>query len=229
MLGNSLPNLKPTSLTITEVPKYELKQMKLTLSESTDVTAALLHTILFQRALSTIKPIDANCDFYKINYVKISDDAFDKKVNDMINSELHPKIQSDSFIDLTLSFYYTKKKSTFFGYFESIDKCLWEQWVIPIHIVKEPKGSSLVSLKDRAMSKDRKEKQQEIIEENLKLIVEHSNFSMDKNYMPSFQKDYGICYPFDLMNTKTPNTITGSIKSQIKRTFPPRFNSHTQL
>lgn len=103
--------------------KYEVK----------DVLSCLIHTILFNRILTVMTPVEVKCDNFDITYyqhdsIKIID-YVDERIDKFFNNILDTGTNSG---DLNLGFYEKVSSSSWFT--GSTDKIYWEKWCFPIVI-----------------------------------------------------------------------------------------------
>ena len=65
---------------------FALPPLRCELSQVRDVLSALLHTIVFARALGCCAPRDARCERVDVHYVTCGDGAVDGKIEEKINA-----------------------------------------------------------------------------------------------------------------------------------------------
>ena len=121
------------------------------------IILGLLHTILFNRALGTIRPIDCECEIFDVPYIKAELPlSYDKLIEENIEKLFNTlKIQGKG--KLCLSFYSSITTPSYFGLMSSEEKRHFERWFIPISFIPDSqKGKyppfTSQNLRDRIIS-----------------------------------------------------------------------------
>lgn len=85
---------------------FALPPLRCELSQVRDVLSALLHTIVFARALGCCAPRDARCERVDVHYVACGDGAVDGKIEEKINALVRWALKTGGGeADVAVSFY----------------------------------------------------------------------------------------------------------------------------
>jgi len=174
-------NLQLFELAPVEVERFQVKE----------VLRCLLHTILFNRALGTIKPKEVECDVFDITYARVDDDKIHKEVEGQIeafDTALTKAATPAKTNTCVLSFYDKVKRTRWGGLSSAEEKVYWEQWAIPIAVAKDKPKT--VAERDR-----RHLQRQSAVRERLFTILSQVNDKRD--HIPPFKKEI-ICFPFEI-------------------------------
>ncbi|GAM22488.1 hypothetical protein SAMD00019534_056630 [Acytostelium subglobosum LB1] len=171
--------------------QYILKEINLEYAQLKEVVQCILHCILFQRCLGTVKPKDASLDIVEFTYTKLDDPQTSKQVEEkseeLLSSIIKRKAKT---AQVSVSFQEKRQKTTFFS---SASEVCWEQWIISFQLVP---------------SMDAKQLANQLKDTNYK-IIEHVN--QDKNIPPITAKDQNP-FPFTI-------TIAGAENAGVFDTF----------
>jgi autophagy-related protein 101 len=108
-----------------------------------DVMKAILHTILFHRTLSSIKPGSGTIGPLDLDFCKVDDLSIDSNIDTQVNEiiQVVDGVQTgkppQSLIHVVVVFY-DKRRGNSPGWFPSklIEEGSWEEWVITISITR---------------------------------------------------------------------------------------------
>ena len=125
-----------------------VEQLNLSLNLFKPVSRCLLNTILFQRVVERVRPVDVMCPELEVDYV--ANPRLEEEVEKELES-LRGLLRKKKFIQLTVSLYFTVKES---GWFSSAEKVEWERWTIPIRLDSGVESSARLQnlVKDRIQS-----------------------------------------------------------------------------
>lgn len=159
-----------------------------------DVLRALLHTIIFNRALGPVCPIDTDSELFDhLTWVRCNDTAVDNKIEDKINS-ICAWIQKNQGnpLGVCLSFYEKRERQSWF--LKSEQRLYWEQWIITLTFHQPDSGTS-------SEDTDTKQKRlQSSLEDALTFIVRSVNEKRD--HIPPVVSGSAVTFPFDISLTQ---------------------------
>jgi len=114
--------------------RFEFKEMELEPYQAKDVLRCLLHSILFNRALGSFQPKDAECVAVEnVPYAKLDDPIMDDSLEGDIDRFMTSWTKSGSKkAKLSLSFYERVEKKSFAFFGGKDEKLHWERWVLPL-------------------------------------------------------------------------------------------------
>ncbi|EFA79513.1 DUF1649 family protein [Heterostelium album PN500] len=173
-------------------------EINLQYSQLKEVVQCLLHSILFQRCLGTIKPKEATLDCTDFTFTKLDDQQTTKHVEEkseeLLSSIIKRKAKT---AQLSVSFYEKRQKTTFFS---STENVCWEQWIVTFQLVP--------TLDSQALFQQLRDTIQKII-----VIV-----NQDKNIPPITAKDQNP-FPFTISIAGSENT--GGVVDMFWNVFKP--------
>ncbi|KAN0039219.1 hypothetical protein ACTA71_001413 [Dictyostelium dimigraforme] len=123
--------------------QHFLKEISLQYPQLKEVVQCILHSILFQRSLGTVRPKDITLDCVDFSYVKSDDPSSSKHIEDkseeLISSITRRKAKTGQ---LSIFFYEKRTKTTIFS---NNNNVCWEQWIISFQLVPTMDQKSLIS------------------------------------------------------------------------------------
>ena len=118
-------NCEQVDLDPIEVERYQVKE----------VLKALLHSIIFQRALGACLHRDTDSDLFDVTYVRTDSRVIDAKVEeqtDAFNKALE-RHETTHAHQVCISFFERRSRPAMaFSLFRSEEKVVWERWNIPL-------------------------------------------------------------------------------------------------
>ena len=117
-------NCEQVDLEPIEVERFQVKE----------VLKALLHSIIFQRALGAQQMRDTASDLFDLSYVRSDSRAIDAKVEEQTEA-FGKALERDETMaahQVCLSFFELRVRPSTFGLFRSEEKVVWERWHIPL-------------------------------------------------------------------------------------------------
>ena len=117
-------NCEQVDLEPIEVERFQVKE----------VLKALLHSIIFQRALGAQQMRDTDSDLFDLSYVRSDSRAIDAKVEEQTEA-FGKALERDETMaahQVCLSFFERRVRPSTFGLFRSEEKVVWERWHIPL-------------------------------------------------------------------------------------------------
>lgn len=120
--------------------RFELMEMEVEPGHIKEVLRSIVHTLLFNRALGSLQPVEASSAlFQQITYAKIDDPLIDNHVDrdiDKFIMSIH-KNRSEK-ANYYVSFYEKQAKKGMWPFSAKEEKLVWEIWNIPLHIKHAP-------------------------------------------------------------------------------------------
>jgi autophagy-related protein 101 len=151
---------------------------------SRDVLRALLHTIIFNRALGPVSPIDTDSELFDLTWVRCNDPAVEKIIEDTINLLCNwiQKNQGNQ-LAVCLSFYEKRDRQSWFS--KSEERLYWEQWVITLNF-HDP--SEVTHTKQKKLLSS--------LEDAITFIIRSVNEKRD--HIPPVISGSAVTFPFDI-------------------------------
>ncbi|XXQ34218.1 Autophagy-related protein 101 [Plasmodiophora brassicae] len=123
-------NLQKFSMEAIEMEKFRVRT----------VLRALVHTILFNRALGPIRIRDVECEGIQMRFTAIDDERIVESVERKIEAT-YAALERDGQGTVTLSFYEKRPVKTLF-FATRDEKIIWEQWCIPVAVRERAMGGA---------------------------------------------------------------------------------------
>ncbi|WIA10212.1 hypothetical protein OEZ85_010414 [Tetradesmus obliquus] len=115
---------------------FNLSAIEVELHQVREVLRCVLHTILFNRSVGQVKPVDVDSELFDITYVHCGDPSVESRLESKINEAcgfFEKKPQEVA--QLCLAFFEPRRRQV--GWFGKQDERLyWEKWVISLCIVQ---------------------------------------------------------------------------------------------
>ena len=113
-------NCEHVDLEPIEVERFQVKE----------VLKALLHSIIFQRALGAQQMRDTDSDLFDLSYVRSDSRAIDAKVEEQTEAFVKALERDETMAghQVCLSFFELRVRPSTFGLFRSEEKVVWERW-----------------------------------------------------------------------------------------------------
>ena len=117
-------NCEQVDLEPIEVGRFQVKE----------VLKALLHSIIFQRALGACQMRDTESDLFDLSYVRSDSRVTDAKVEEQTEA-FGKSLERDETMaahQVCISFFERRLRPSTFSLFRSEEKVVWERWNIPL-------------------------------------------------------------------------------------------------
>lgn len=191
------------------VTLHRLDELEVPQGAMKEALRAVLHTILFSRALGPVIPVEQRSAVLgDVCYLKSGDVSrgrpsveVEKTVEESIEHFCHslrpvgPELARGK---LVLSFYERRSRKTFFASFSNAkEKVYWEQWDIPVLVNLTPQATGV----DAAAATERERTLQQVrdnVREALFKVIELVNESSDHIPPTSYHSDAAIAFPFEI-------------------------------
>ena len=174
---------------------FALPPLRCELAQARDVLSALLHTIIFTRALGCLTPKEERCERLDVFYVTCGDAKVESKISEKINTLVQWALKTPHAqeADVCVSFYDRKEKQR--GGISGVlsgrreERAYWEQWRIGLEIFngeeceEEERARRAEALRDQVVGT-----QQHI----LGLVNEM------KGHLPAVTTSDVVCFPFEI-------------------------------
>mmetsp|Transcript_9847 Transcript_9847/g.19907 ORF Transcript_9847/g.19907 Transcript_9847/m.19907 type:complete len:208 (+) Transcript_9847:70-693(+) len=117
-------NCEQVDLEPIEVERFQVKE----------VLKALLHSIIFQRALGSSQMRDTDSDLFNLSYVRSDSRVIDTKVEDQTEAfgKILERDETMAAHQVCISFFERRLRPSTFSLFRSEEKVVWERWNIPL-------------------------------------------------------------------------------------------------
>lgn len=188
-----------------------------------EVLRCLLHTIIFNRALGHVQPVEIDSELFDVTYVQCGDPEVDNRLEAKITEFCHftEKRSAGEIAQLCLSFYERKRRNVnWFGRQE--ERLCWEQWCINISVTQADIASYESSSMAYAQARSqRMSKAQRALEELMTLVVRFVNDK--KDHIPPVVSSSTITFPFEISISGGPRSAFGLqvVKRMLLHTSPP--------
>ena len=208
-------NLEEHVLDEMEVDKFHVKE----------ALRAILHTILFSRALGKLKPAECVSDVLDLTYARCGVTEMDKQVEEAIENFLQslapdnvgPEMSRGT---LVLAFF-EQRKRYYFGVAKSTENVYWEQWSIPIIVNHRPRLGSDTEV--AAMESERQQAETErAVKKRIRKVVLLAAKKTEHIPPINFQAKGPMTFSFEIRNGKRADSGWGWF-SRLMKTEPPRF------
>eukprot|EP00899_Mesostigma_viride_P017893 jgi/Mesvir1/26104/Mv06823-RA.1 len=119
---------------------FTLPELEVELHQIKEVLRAILHTIMFNRALGLVRPRDTDSELFNITYVQCGDPAIERAVEEKIDAfvawverQAPAAARGRKCGQMNLAFFEKRQKQLWFSHKE--ERLFWEQWYIPLSVV----------------------------------------------------------------------------------------------
>jgi|Transcript_67833 hypothetical protein len=191
-------------------PTISLCPFKVGPTNIKDVLRCLIHTIVFQRVLSPVLPLDVEAGFLDVTYCKIADAAVDAQIEESIDKFCKSLKKKEPRRSLIVEFYPPRKKSPT-NWFAKEDKVCWEYWMINLNVVFDGDDRSLAC---SAVSNQGTERLEKDLVERMKSIIKHTDAAIDNNHVPPLKDT--PCFPFEVKFDSQSQSWPGSLMEWVK-------------
>lgn len=180
---------------------HNLPVLELELHQVKEALRCVLHTIVFNRALGFLAPVEVDSDVFDVTYVKCGDEVADKQIEAKLvelctvmerqhRAGAGPQQVPEQLMQVTLSFYERRKKQAWFG--SQDERLYWEQWIINICLVPQQLAAAATS----TSAAQRLARLQKGMEELIAYVVLCVNEK--KDHIPPVVSQSALTYAFDI-------------------------------
>lgn len=198
-------------------PVFELEQHQVH-----EVLRILLHTIVFNRALGPVKPVERDSELFAVTWVECGDPEVSRKVEEKIGQfgawvQRNPGKRGQ----VCLSFYEKRQRQSWFSTAE--ERLYWEQWVLEVAVAEPPPAEfeEQQAFAASSLRAQRRQRLQAAIEEGLTCIVRAVNDKRD--HIPPVVSASAVTFPFDIQVAGDSGSVfsLGVVKRMLQSTNPP--------
>jgi hypothetical protein len=129
---------------MSSIKEHRLGEVELcSMDKAREALHCLLHTILFCRAPGAFKPETVYLNHFELAYARVSGTSVRRSVERAVDALLAegglkpagPELLKGAVV---LSFFNRRQNKALFGLVKNEEKCVWEQWMVPILIATTP-------------------------------------------------------------------------------------------
>ncbi|KAJ3444845.1 hypothetical protein M0813_14199 [Anaeramoeba flamelloides] len=161
-----------------------LDSIKCVSGDAYEIIASIFHTILFNRAVGTVKPKDHKIEGYEICYVSVSDQGINERLSTEIKKFVKKLNASESKAG-EFKLHFTKPVMW------SFSSQTWEEWILEIKIIEQQ-----LQQEEESNNENFGKGIREQVKKIFKKIITHVNFTLsNQDYFPQI-KDSENPIPF---------------------------------
>jgi hypothetical protein len=184
---------------------------------------AVLHTVLFTRALGVVRPRDVDCEMFDLSYATCGDPAVDTAVEarlDALQAWLRRETRAggETHARVTLSFHELQHVGGSLPRIEKRPTACWEQWRVPLEVVVVDEAHDV--LKEQ-LALELRDTLRGAIQHVLGLAGER------KDHIPPVTTASAVCFPFAIGGSfaedkeESRNGALGTLKKMLVDASPP--------
>jgi len=182
-----------------------------------EILRSVLHTIVFNRALGCVKPVDIESELFDISYVQCGDEAVRQAIEEKITAccswlERNP----GKVMQVNFAFYEKRRKQAWFG--RHGERMYWEQWCIPLAQIAPADCPDSAAPMDGGARRDRKAALEAALEDALTLILSIVNSKRD--HIPPVVTQDTVTFPFEISIEGSESSFD-AVKKMLLQTTPP--------
>ena len=182
---------------------HDLPLIELEAHQVSEVLRCILHTIIFNRALGAVSPIEVDSELFDLTWVTCGDEAVDKRVESKVadiqtwirrayntNTNKTTRPQNSNLLQINLSFF-ERRHPAGTGWFSRQEQRLyWEQWAI--HLALQEEFESRVE----SARVQRRQALQGQLTTVLTAVITAANKKRD--HIPPVVSGIALTFPFDV-------------------------------
>lgn len=199
---------------------HQLSPLRCEAFQAKEVLRAVLHTVIFGRALGVVRPRDVDCELFDLTYVTCGDAEAERAVDEKLDAlvawlrkqDLRPG-GPDVCAQVALSFYERRDKGArWFGGRE--ERPCWEQWRIPLEVFAG----------DDQAAKEREQRSLEL-QDVLRGAVQHALGLVNekRDHIPPVVSADVVSFPFDIGLPGDTESAFGTLKRMMMHASPPNM------
>eukprot|EP00736_Rhodelphis_marinus_P001819 Rmarinus@m.12848 len=203
--------------------QFTLPSLEVEVFQMKEVMTCLLHTIVFHRALGTIKPREVDSELFDVTWVSCGDRRIEREVAEKVSNwstrieqmlRSSPDAKGRLGTKLCISFYTLQSGQQWFG--RRDEKVVWEQWTLGVIVPCQP----ITDLEER----DRRKRslEEKLVEVMDYIVVQVAN---EKEHIPPVRPEYlpGCCFPFEISRPGKEESLFDTLKN-LWYTNPPMIS-----
>ena len=198
---------------------HQLAPLRCEAFQAKEVMRAVLHTVLFTRALGLVRPRDVDCEMFDLSYATCGDPAVDAAVEarlDALQAWLRRETRAggETHARVTLSFHELGDGESF----HKKQSACWEQWRVPLEVVVVDEAHDV--LKEQ-LALELRDTLRGAIQHVLGLAGER------KDHIPPVTTASAVCFPFAIGGSfaedkeESRNGALGTLKKMLVDASPP--------
>lgn len=196
---------------------HQLAPLRCEAFQAKEVMRAVLHTVLFTRALGVVRPRDVDCELFDLSYATCGDPGVDAAVEerlDALQAWLHRKTRAggETHARVTLSFHELGDGESF----HKKQSACWEQWRVPLEVV-------VVDGAPRALREQLALELQDALRGAIQHVIGLAGER--KDHIPPVTTNKAACFPFNVglpaEEEEKRNGALGTLKKLLVDASPP--------
>ena len=202
---------------------HQLAPLRCEAFQAKEVMRAVLHTVLFTRALGVVRPRDVDCEMFDLSYATCGDPAVDAAVEarlDALQAWLRRETRAggETHARVTLSFHELQHVGGSLPRIEKRPTACWEQWRVPLEVVVVDEAHDV--LKEQ-LALELRDTLRGAIQHVLGLAGER------KDHIPPVTTASAVCFPFAIGGSfaedkeESRNGALGTLKKMLVDASPP--------
>ena len=203
---------------------HQLAPLRCEAFQAKEVMRAVLHTVLFTRALGVVRPRDVDCEMFDLSYATCGDEDVDAAVESRLDA-LHAWLlrktreRGETHARVTLSFHELQHV----GGTQRIEKrptACWEQWRVPLEVVVVDEAHAREEVREQ-LALELRDTLRGAIQHVLGLAGER------KDHIPPVTTASAVCFPFAIGGSfaedkeESRNGALGTLKKMLVDASPP--------
>lgn len=174
-----------------------------------------MHTIIFNRALGPVAPLDTESELFELTWTRCGGtESLDTAIEERI-SQFSGWVQRnpEKTGRIAISFYERREKQSWFSKVE--DRLCWETWNITLNIIKSPDTSAVPR-------EQRSKALQSALEDSIRSIVRAVNEKRD--HIPPVLSSSPLTFPFEITISGEGSSVFNSldtVRRMLQHTSPP--------
>lgn len=205
---------------------FQLPAVEAEAHQVREVLRCLLNTILFNRALGYVRPVDVDSDLLDLTYVTVGEPELQAALEQRI-SELCSAVERcppAEVAQVQLSFYERRQRQAWFG--AKDERLHWEQWVISLVVASPAVSLSRSALASGFERSCQGEDQSEQLREGMEAALTHITrcVSERRDHIPPVVSSATLTFPYDVTITwggQRSAFSLSSVKKALLQASPP--------
>ncbi|KAI8466879.1 MAG: hypothetical protein J3K34DRAFT_432293 [Monoraphidium minutum] len=203
---------------------FSLPVVEVELHQVREVCRCVLHTVVFNRALGHVTPVDVDSELFDVTYVKCGDPEVDGLLEAKIGEFVAfiERQRHQDIAQLRLSFYEKRRRQAGWFMLQQDERLYWEQWCVNLCIVQpDPFTQDHTSLAYTDAASVRQARLQAAVEGLVTGVVRRVN---DKRaHIPPVVSASTVTFPFDIAMSGGSRSSFGlsAVRKMLTSATPP--------
>ncbi|GBF95769.1 hypothetical protein Rsub_08205 [Raphidocelis subcapitata] len=203
---------------------FSLPVVEVELHQVREVCRAALHTIVFNRALGHVRPVDVDSELFDVTYVKCGDPEVDAVLEARISEFVGfiERQKAQDIAQLRLSFYEKRRRQASWLLPAQDERLYWEQWLLNLTVVSpDPFTQDHTSLTYTDAAGVRQARLQSAVEGLLAAVVRAVNDK--RHHIPPVVSSSTLTFPFDVSMSGGSRSAFGlsAVRRMLSSATPP--------